>query len=1295
MYYKVTLINNTEDKSYAYIAVTKDSSSYYVVSNNAKLKEALDLILQEDVYILSPGANRQGYSSDGVTFLQAGSMYYFAALPEILGWRGYRAVFKDTKGVRKSMNHIPEFYSAGEYIYALKNADLDNYIRMGGEGGSQRIVVRVPPGYVAVHQDGRIRRAGKFLNANIDKENPEWSLYEDTDLYEDLDEEELYDMLSMVGEGGEYHPAMEYDSMESYEDEDGEENDGILDEDKLEALYGSDFGRVERGDSRLDKFISRESTIPSVPLDADSQEQHMPEEAVFEGEEIGGEGNDSVGDLDEDTSAQDMADELASMEGLNEAIPQHFNLPDFPAVLFSPDLNIAIDKDAFMDNIDAMEEVDTHFYEKRWWAIPYANGRVPTDADVQMRNPKNLLTVDPRDIAGVRDGMVRTQHASNHLAEEWAGLVAYSDWELSSERQGYQVSGNIYLNPRESSRTYSTLPEHNEAAYRLPEEASKRAQARANLNAITASMSSRDEYTDELRFDREKASKIKVDGLYLEGEQAPSDAILFKGNFNGREYQLGMIAAATDMSQFEKYGGPKHHHGHMFNASYGIGKTASLCATWSVMWNRGLVERGKQTMVISAPRIQTEVWGAEYKKFLSRDDVVVISGSREQREQQWQDIARMAQEGNMPSAVVLASSAFSKARKGSDEYYYDNPDDSSDVSSVEQGAANSMDATYLQLLARGGNLNGEEVAGGHIAVMAIDESGQYANRTAARHAVLTEVIDDVVDNGGLTYTLSGDLSGNGVADTVSEMSLINSYVRDNYMDLIHKYTQTFDGKSAPINPRDRAMNRLKWKSKAAGMEFMREYGTNVHKTSGEWVAGDSHGLFYTADIIADMGEFWGGVYSRSLKTAARMMTSPDPDIRQRGLGMQTILDNAGIGGVGIARLFEYGFGSDRIIEELRKVRDDSGELMLKESDISVIKARISEYIATHTVPINLVADREEGDTADSLTMQRVPRAQADGGISADARDKEFAAIVATGRLDGDAETAENNYMAALNEVLFNFDTPALDTIVEGMVGEIKANRGANENIKLGVGQFSTQAIRKLARLIKDHPDLEGVMLNVVDGTTSAQEVSRIQEAHNNEKVKNVITMVSSAGKYGLSLAAKRSWRTPAWNPSVGSQLTGRFHRDPKQEHIATIVATGGLLKYKQYVAQFKESIEAQTISAMGVDSRYLEDNDDGLPMITDVGEFKKFLDALLSAEFTPNILKKEMRNAAEEERRALIEERARVREESMRPVDEEKAARADRARRRGTTKSAWGRVLVPRKVYNKPTLTKNPLGKKD
>lgn len=194
MYYKVRLLDNSQDNTVAeVIGFQKDQGiSISVSCSNPKVKLHLERILMTEYYTLAPGKVTERESTDFAAQVLPNTMEFFQLVPEILSWRGYFAEYCNE--VHKSLDWLDTsmtFKSEGIHY----NAKGD------------RIVEKVPEGYIAVNKQGEVVPAGGRLNANIDKDDAEWRLVENPH-EKDTPENRVAGLRNAMTGGGEYHPGL-------------------------------------------------------------------------------------------------------------------------------------------------------------------------------------------------------------------------------------------------------------------------------------------------------------------------------------------------------------------------------------------------------------------------------------------------------------------------------------------------------------------------------------------------------------------------------------------------------------------------------------------------------------------------------------------------------------------------------------------------------------------------------------------------------------------------------------------------------------------------------------------------------------------------------------------------------------------------------------------------------------------------------------------------------------------------------------------------------------------------------
>lgn len=590
-------------------------------------------------------------------------------------------------------------------------------------------------------------------------------------------------------------------------------------------------------------------------------------------------------------------------------------------------------------------------------------------------------------------------------------------------------------------------------------------------------------------------------------------------------YQKAIVSAMTTTDQYEVFGGPKGWHGYFLNIKMGLGKTAMVAAANAVMRNRGLIKDGKQTTIVTAPNKNLHVWQSEIGKFLG-EHAVIIEGGRQDRIDQWEDLVKKAAKNELPPFVILGSSQFRYVRGDSD----DNEEDAWEL---------GVDAKYMKLLSLGGESSGVPVEGNHVGIFCVDESAQYVNPETSRHASLNEIIDSVYNGKGIVWTLNGNISGNSSTDTISDLSFINKFVRDNFMSFVQEYTKT----NREVFRESKALGRRVWKNFQAMKDFLYTFGPQVYSLDGMTVAGDNYGLKRTEDNLTPLGEEWGSIYYEAERKLSAAASSKEMG---KSFGLLSILINSGFGAISPQRLMEYDIGNSHIMKGMSNFL--SGE------DLDEFREKYSEYL-------DKVSDS-------SVSVGRLPKK----GISIAERDSIYKSVFSP------------TMRSYLNRVISSWECPLVTSILYDIKDELQQNYSSGKNMKMGIAGFSKQAINRIASDLRDLYPSDRFIIQVVDGDTSSEDVGKIQDIHQNEKDKHVITLVTGAGLYGLSLPSSRSWRFPTWNSSKGSQYEGRFHRKAEQKNVTTVVLPEGIVQYMRELELMKGSMaEAATNVLLEVD----------------------------------------------------------------------------------------------------------------
>jgi len=587
------------------------------------------------------------------------------------------------------------------------------------------------------------------------------------------------------------------------------------------------------------------------------------------------------------------------------------------------------------------------------------------------------------------------------------------------------------------------------------------------------------------------------------------------------EHQKAGILSLVEESQYELYGGPQGHHGQFLNWSYGSGKTAVVTAADAIMRNRGKFRVGEQVTIVTAPNKNVFVWQSEIGKFRD-EDAIVIDGDRATRIKQWEGLVARAQTGTLPNMIVVGASKFRFASQDTDE---------------EEVWELGIDAQYMRLLALGGSLKGSTVKGNHISALVLDESGQYVNPGSARHTAVQEVMESVYHGKGLVWSLNGDLSGNSASDTISEVSFLNKIVRDNYIKVVNEYTKT--NYDAPRVSKD--IGRRVWKDSTRLNDFATSFRPHIYTLDSTTVAGEDYGLSRTEDIGSDMGRNWGMVYNEA---ARKLQAAVETKNMKKSFGLQNILIQSSLGAVSPARLLEYDVGVNTLVKGVQALLSPQDFVTFKE-EMSLFQTQVTEELPG----VGLVPNTSDLTARNALYHV----------------------------------TFSPSSIAAMERATYAWDAPLLDAIVDGVALEL-ANQKPGKPPKIGVAGFSKTAMRSIhKRLIERYQDK--ATIQIVDGDTTPEDVSRIQKVHNSKTSKPIITIVTSAGLYGLSLASSRSFRLPTWNSAKAGQYEGRFHRSPTQENVVTVAVSDGILQYMRETEQRKRQMELEARGAvLSVDS---------------------------------------------------------------------------------------------------------------
>lgn len=598
------------------------------------------------------------------------------------------------------------------------------------------------------------------------------------------------------------------------------------------------------------------------------------------------------------------------------------------------------------------------------------------------------------------------------------------------------------------------------------------------------------------------------------------------------DFQRPGILAMTDRKQFEQYGGPAGHHGVTMAWGMGAGKTMLVAAADAVMRNRGDFKAGEQVTIVTAPAANVKVWAGEIYKFRG-EDAIVVDGTREERIEMWEHLIDLAGRKQLPSMIVVGNS---KIQQDQDELM-------------------TIDAQYMQLLAQGGILRGEtEVKGGHVSALALDESGQFVNHDSNRHQALRNVVESIYQGGGIVWPMSAQVSGNSVSDTISHLSFTNKSVRDDYAKTVNMFA-----KADSYGQSRAAQGRKVWRTEGLQQAFAQMYGGQFYVLDNTTIAGSEYGKVTTDDVHSDIGANWGNVYTQAQDLALRALNADDPGVRGTTLGMMSIMLGASMGAVSPVRMLEYRFNEDELLGGAKKNFSPEEQVEMME--------QIRDFQAKTTFENSALRDIWE-------TPVYVPDTEFMG---VNERDKAY------------REMVSEKYRTAIEDELYSWDSPAKEQVIETVEEALVESLAGDEYLKVGVAASSKHAVHAMARGLREKYG-DRVLVQVVDGDMTPDQVKEVQDTHQAKHSRPVVTLVTGAGKFGLSLPSERTVRFPVWNSATAEQFEGRFVRNPRQKNTTTVVTPTGIFEYMRGLELRKQSLEHSTRGSLldGPDSEVLD-----------------------------------------------------------------------------------------------------------
>jgi len=803
--------------------------------------------------------------------------------------------------------------------------------------------------------------------------------------------------------------------------------------------------------------------------------------------------------------------------------PKSVELPSrFPSylepgnIVYSPQTGQAFDSKFWPP-----EGIDYENYE--WYVF---SGSTLSDAEKNFYIPITGLTPDL--IVGVSNGIVSSEKNLDVSSGFKLGMQQSESKITSLDETGSDLSG-IRINPPASSLPYSLrdmLEPEWKKSYR---------EAQDKLKAI-----------ENLTRGRIDPSLSELNIEELRGSEATFIPSLY-------DYQKAVVSALTTVEQYESFGGPKGWHGYFLNVKMGLGKTAIVTAANAVMRNKGLLANGTQTTIVTAPNKNVYVWQSEVGKFLG-EHAVVIDGSKKDRIEQWEELLKNAETGNLPTFVIVASSKF-RYNRG------DRDDDAEDAAELD------LDAKYMKLLSLGGSSGNTEVKGGHVGIMVVDESGQYVNPESSRHEALKDILDSVYHGKGIVWTLNGTISGNSATDTISELSFVNKYVRDNYMAMVQEYTKI----NMNSTRENKSLGRRIWKDYERIRDFFYTFGTQVYSLDGKTVAGDNYGLTFAEDQVSPLGKEWGKVY---LEAERKLASALEENAGNRAMGLLSILINSGFGAVSPPRLLEYDIGTKDIMSGVSSY--------LNEEELSQFYTEYSAFVKATTETFG--------------GLGRIPKK----GMSFGERDEAYRSLIS------------EKYRDIMERITSDWECPYTDLLIENIKNDFQQNTPSDRPLKIGIAGFSKISINKIARRLRDIYPQSTHLIQVVDGDSSPEDVGRIQANHQTEDSRPTISLVTGAGAYGLSLPTDITYRSAMWNSAKGAQSEARFHRKAEQKNLRTVVYPSGINQYMRELENMKGSMASSATNVL------LEVDDDSDELVINSGSTSRLLDKL--RQYRPRLL---------------------------------------------------------------------------
>jgi hypothetical protein len=1126
------------------VYAVRNKVEFEVRSQNDLIKRFLEDTLNSGYFGVAPGPKmKSGYYANHAEYYYPNTMNFFLFVADRLSWYGFIVDYISKAELKKSLfSDDNDFIDYDEDLYIKSFVGYENmpaiyksfggagfnysdYFRQNSEGDT--IMLKVPPGYIAVSNDGKVVAGGGRIGrqgVNLDKEDAKWRLTpsnkENEELYrrgyQEGDETSQEELEERAWDDEKFHPSA---IKQAYEDRDEPFSHPYFTEKIIDfynkadpikltmsAWIESPTAKKIRDNLEGAEQIDRTAT-PMTQAEADELQQLRDlESASYE--------------KTQSVRPTQTPPPTADTPRGSEFLPSH-------VVAFSPKLGLLVSGQYFRSY--AKFSKDWMLFDSREYF------EMSTQEKQQAREQAyiNNDNIHPGLVAGVFAGPIRVKpkemellNLSRALPHDIADIKINQINSLIGDHNEESV---VFMEDMEQVLTAQEVEE-------LYAQRSRTGSVKDRESAqqqLVDKQKKKDYDLKKLFFARNQYGITAIKDELLDADPNPGVLHLSPGGNNSeniymngglRPYQEYGVKFLTDESRYGVFGGAEESQGVFVNWAQGIGKTLTVLSADAVMRNKGLFDR---STLIVCPNNVIGRWREDITKYrLSGQSMVIIDGSPAEREAQWQRVAALHAAGTPPKYVVMGAGKvrYSRTRNAITD------DLETDYSS---------DIKWIQTLSAGNvNVGGKRLTRGAFDAMVIDETGLYSNPKSKRHGLMRSLTTAITSstNRGIIWGLNGDFSSNSAVDAISELSWVNKEVRENFDDIVDEFT-------VPVHPQSTRRIFI------SANRFLKRYGNNINTVSRTMAVGENRRI--STDMHVPLGEEYYEIYQAALKKFEDFQ-SADPKIKARmKLGLLSILGSTSFGAVSPARIMEYGIRSDLLLNDALD--------RLQPEEVSIFMQEINNYVKK-------VTRNTDMGVIPNFTMP------------IDERNAEYEAL-------------SPNTRKVLQDVVDDWNNPLANRIIEGIEIAMASGEKANDVLRMGLAGLSRAAIESIFRKLRKKFTPAQLRVQIITGGMTFDEVDKISKEHSREptidengnyrRVPPVITLVTGAATHGINLPSDFAWRFVTWSNGRAQQLDGRFQRNPFDWVTLTRLIPNGMPNFMKELEDSKGAMSKALESLAG------------------------------------------------------------------------------------------------------------------